>query len=185
MRMNTLVAGTLFAIALPAHALDVELQPDDSIPESVDQEHQQRFAEIHNELSHLQADYIQENDELRERQEEVTDYMYDHMEDLGHTPREDIEALERVRDLLEDEDQDLVDDPNVLERGNQAQQSLMSAYEDLAASPDRSASVDAKLDELQQQVIDGLREDVPEAQELLEELEELDQERSEYAEETE
>ncbi|MGM0553675.1 MAG: hypothetical protein ACQETK_07750 [Pseudomonadota bacterium] len=134
---------------------------------------QMEMQQLQQELATIQQQAIENNPELEEKGDSLEVLVMDKMEAAGYEPRRDLETLEGAQEQLQDSELSAEERQSVIESEDvqQAQTNLQEAQQAVA---DDEEIQDAQT-ELREELMDAMRTENPDVDELLSRLQSLQQ----------
>lgn len=133
---------------------------------------QMRLQEIQQRLAEAQQKALDENPGLQSQREELEELVIQKMEDEGYDPDANMETLENAQSEIQNEDLSDEERQQMLQDAQQAQQQLQEAQQ--AAMQDEEV-VEAQ-EAFQNDLMEAMREQDPETDDLIEEFRSIQQE---------
>lgn len=133
---------------------------------------QMRLQEIQQRLAEAQQKALDENPGLQSQREELEELVIQKMEEEGYDPNANMETLENAQSQIQNEDLSDEERQQMLQDARQAQQELQEAQQ--AAMQDEEV-VEAQ-EAFQNDLMEAMREQEPETDQLIEEFRSIQQE---------
>lgn len=172
MQMQMIGTGALRALVVAAALLfagsavaQMEQQGQEGGPQMELQQIQQRLAEV-------QQAALENNPGLQQQREELEDLVIRKMEEAGYDPDSSMETLESVQAGMQDESLSDQERQQMLQEAQQAQQDLQEAQQ-VAMQDDEVVEAQQAF---QNDLMEAMRAEDPETDELIEEFQQIQQE---------
>lgn len=130
---------------------------------------QQQAMQIQQKLVQIQKATVEANPELAEQQQELQALIQEKMKANGHTPEKDMSRLKKIREQAQAEDMDKKERQSLAQEFQQTRQKLGNARREAM----QDEEVQEKTEALQQDMIAAMKEQNPETEKLLKQMEAL------------
>lgn len=175
MQMQMIGTGALRALVVAAAMLfagSAVAQMEQQAPEGQEGGPQMELQQIQQRLAEVQEAALENNPGLQQQREELEDLVIRKMEEAGYDPDASMETLEAVQADMQDESLSDEERQQMLQEAQEAQQDLQEAQQ-VAMQDDEVVEAQQAF---QDDLMEAMREEDPETDELIEEFQEIQQE---------